>query len=85
MKKAPKSKASAKSKPAAAEKGADYKAKQSRKSSAYHKAFKQAKDDGKDLEECRELARAATRLQIYLVSGYVKNFTPELCGYIPFP
>ena len=65
MKKAPKSKASAKSKPAAAEKGADYKAKQSRKSSAYHKAFKQAKDDGKDLEECRELARAATRLQIY--------------------
>ena len=40
----------------------DYKAKQSRKSSAYHRALKEAKAEGKTIPECRELARAAASL-----------------------
>ena len=40
----------------------NYKAKMSRKSGAYHKALKQARDEGKDEEDCRSLARAASRL-----------------------
>ena len=40
---------------------AAYKAKQSRKSAAYHRAFKESKTQGKSIDESRELARAVAR------------------------
>ena len=44
----------------------EYKAKQSRKSAAYHRALKEARDQGRTIPECRELARQAAGLILYM-------------------
>ena len=65
---APKSKAKAKpakSKPAYGDLNDDVKARLSRKSAAYHRAFKQARNENNDELVCRELAREAASWHLF--------------------
>ena len=62
---------------------AEQKAKKSRKSVAYHKAMAKAKSEGKELEVCKQEAKAVSCMCIY--HSHVSHACGNMCVHVLVP